>query len=57
MWGGGGMDWGLGLACAHCGIWNYLPTGTCCIAQRTQPSIYDNPYGKRIGKRCVYMYN
>ena len=36
--GGGGWDrWtrSLGLACAHCGIWNDWPVGTCCIAQGT----------------------
>ena len=32
---GGGKGWttGLGLAYAHCGIWNDWPPGTCCVAQ------------------------
>ena len=30
---------GLGLACAHGSIQNDWPTGICCIAQRTLPSI------------------
>ena len=36
---GGGMNWGLGLAFAHCSLWNYWPTGTCCIAQGSLSSI------------------
>ena len=29
----------LGLAFAHCGIWNSWLTGTCCIAQEAQYSV------------------
>ena len=39
----------LGLAYAHCGIWNDFPTGTSCIA--LYPIFYNNLYGKRISKR------
>ena len=34
MWTGG-----LGLACAHGGVWNGWPLGTCCKAQGTLPDI------------------
>ena len=37
--GGGGGIGGLGLACAHCGIWNSWTTRTCCISQGTLPNI------------------
>ena len=33
--GGEGQTGGLGLAYAHCGIWNDWPMGTCYKAQRT----------------------
>ena len=33
----GGLNWGL--AYAHGGIWNNWRMGTCCIAQKTLPSI------------------
>ena len=38
---GGEEGWtvGLGLAYAHLGIRSDWPIGTCCIAQRTLPSI------------------
>ena len=32
-WGSRDRVWGLGLACAHCGIGNVWTMGTCCIAQ------------------------
>ena len=35
----GGWIGGLGLAYAHCGIWNDWPTETCCVAQGTLPNI------------------
>lgn len=28
-----------GLGFSHCGIWNDLPKGTWCIAQKTLPNI------------------
>ena len=34
-----GWTGGLGLAYAHCSIWNDWPTGTCYIAQRTLPNV------------------
>ena len=36
---GEGWTAGLGLAYAHCGMWNDWPKETCCIAQGTLPSI------------------
>ena len=38
---GGRQRWtvGVGLGCAHWGIWNGSPIGTCCIAQETLPNI------------------
>ena len=35
----GQMDWGLGLAYAHRGIWNDWAMGTYCLAQGTLYSV------------------
>ena len=45
---GEGWTGGLGLAYAHCGIWNNWPVGTCCVAQGFYPTFCDNLYGKTI---------
>ena len=45
---GEGWTGGLGLAYAHCGIWNNWPVGTCCVAQGFYPIFCDNLYGKTI---------
>ena len=37
---GEGWTGGLGLAYAHCGIWNDWPTGNCCIAQESLQNLY-----------------
>ena len=49
----GGEEWtgGLGLAYAHCGIWNDWSVGTCCREQRPlYPIFFDNLYRKRMWK-------
>ena len=47
---GGRWTGGLGLADAHCGIWNDWPMNFC-ITQGTLPIFCDNQCGKRIWKR------
>ena len=55
---GEGWTGGLGLAYAHCGIWNIWPMRICYIAQRTLPIFCDNYVRKNLKKNeCVYMYN
>ena len=46
--GRGGVDLGLGLAHVHRGLWNDWPTGSCCIAQRTLPSVLNHLCRKGI---------
>ena len=38
----------LGLACAHCGIWNGWQMGTCGTARELYPILCDNLNGKGI---------
>ena len=47
---------GLGLAHAHCGIWNGWSTGTSCVAQGTQYPVLIY-MGKESGKKnmCVHV--
>ena len=53
---GVGMDTGgLGLAYAHCSIYNDWPVGTGCIVQGTLPNT-DNLHGKWIQKKKVDMW-
>ena len=53
----GRMDWGLGLVCAHCSIWNDRPMGTCYIAQGTL-SIWEMIIymGKESEKESICVY-
>ena len=45
---GEGGTGGLGLAYAHCGIWNDWPMGASCIAPGTLPNICDDICGKSM---------
>ena len=56
---GGGWTGGLGLAYAHCGIWNDWLMGTCCIVQGTLPNVlWWSMWGKNLKKNgCMYVYN
>ena len=53
----GGMDWGLGLAYAHCGKRNDWPTGTCSTEQGTLLNIlWWSIWEKNLKKNgCAYM--
>ena len=53
----GGVDWGFGVGICPRGIWNDWSVGTCCIAQRTLPSILRKLCGRRFrqnGYVCMY---
>ena len=52
-------DEDLGIAIyVHCGLWNYWPTGTCCIARGALPNILCSSMCKKNLKKnvCVYIY-
>ena len=54
---GEGWTGGWRLACAHSGLWNDWPMGTCCIAQGTLPSIpWSSIWEKNLRENeCVSM--
>ena len=55
----GGWAGGIGLASAHCGLWNDWPAGTCCRAQGALPNIPRSSLWEKNPKenRCVSVEN